>query len=108
MMPHASLTTDRLKLRPISLSDAPALQRHFVRWEITRNLSATVPWPYPEDGAYTFIRDTILPGAGCYAPLNCRIALQRSCPQSFQRECRPLTSKDAMVGSQANYQRARS
>ena len=62
MMPQASLTTDRLKLRPIVLSDAPAIQRHFGRWEIIKNLSAAVPWPYPEDGAYIFIRDTILPG----------------------------------------------
>jgi len=43
-------------LRPLALSDAPAIQRHFNNWNIIRNLAAVVPWPYPDDGAETFIR----------------------------------------------------
>lgn len=57
-----TLRAARLTLRPLRLADAPAIQRHFNHWEIIRNLSAHVPWPYPEDGAETFIRDVCLPG----------------------------------------------
>ncbi len=48
--------TRRLVLRPLTLADAPAIQRHFNNWNIIRNLASVVPWPYPEDGAETFIR----------------------------------------------------
>ena len=47
--------TRRLILRPLALSDAPAIQRHFNNWNIIRHLAQVVPWPYPEDGAETFI-----------------------------------------------------
>jgi len=50
------LQTSRLILRPLSLSDAPAIQRHFNNWNIIRNLATVVPWPYPDDGAETFIK----------------------------------------------------
>ncbi len=56
-----TLQTDRLVLRPISLDDAPAVQRHFNNWEIIKHLAASVPWPYPDDGAEQFIRDSLLP-----------------------------------------------
>jgi len=52
------LETNRLWLRPLALDDAPAIQRRFPRWEVVRYL-ATVPWPYPEDGAETFIRRSL-------------------------------------------------
>jgi RimJ/RimL family protein N-acetyltransferase len=55
------LETDRLILRPITLTDAPAIQKHFAHWEIIKNLSTDVPWPYPDDGAETFIREVLLP-----------------------------------------------
>jgi len=42
-------------LRPLALSDAPAIQRHFNNWNIIQHLASVVPWPYPEDGAETFI-----------------------------------------------------
>ena len=48
--------TERLILRPITLSDAPAVQKHFNNWNIIQNLSTAVPWPYPPDGAESFIR----------------------------------------------------
>ncbi|CCE02699.1 GNAT family N-acetyltransferase [Bradyrhizobium sp. STM 3809] len=63
------LHTARLILRPLALSDAPAIQRHFDNWNIIRNLAATVPWPYPADGAETFVRlqlDKIAAGEEIY------------------------------------------
>jgi [ribosomal protein S5]-alanine N-acetyltransferase len=56
------LTTPRLILRPLTLEDAPALQAGFPKWEVVRYLDAVVPWPYPDDGALTYIRDVALPG----------------------------------------------
>src|SRR6516165_3349904 len=50
------IDTERLILRPLALSDAPAIQRHFNNWNIIRHLAAVVPWPYPADGAETFVR----------------------------------------------------
>jgi [ribosomal protein S5]-alanine N-acetyltransferase len=50
------LQTQRLILRPLALADAPAIQRHFNNWNIIQHLAAIVPWPYPDDGAESFIR----------------------------------------------------
>ncbi|MET4765127.1 RimJ/RimL family protein N-acetyltransferase [Bradyrhizobium ottawaense] len=55
-MPTPQLETERLILRPLALSDVPAIQRHFDNWNIIRHLSMVVPWPYPADGAETFVR----------------------------------------------------
>jgi RimJ/RimL family protein N-acetyltransferase len=55
------LSTPRLHLLPLTLEDAPAIQAHFPHWEIVRHLAGVVPWPYPEDGALTFLRDLALP-----------------------------------------------
>lgn len=55
------LDTPRLLLAPLALEDAPQIQRIFPRWEIVRYLGARVPWPYPPDGALTFIRNLALP-----------------------------------------------
>ncbi|NVN10973.1 GNAT family N-acetyltransferase [Nguyenibacter vanlangensis] len=55
-----TLETRRLILRPLDLSDAAAVQEIFPRWEIVQFMS-TIPWPYPADGALTFIRDMALP-----------------------------------------------
>ncbi len=56
-----TLETPRLLLRPLALADAEQVQRIFPQWEIVRHLAAQVPWPYPSDGAYKFIRDIALP-----------------------------------------------
>jgi [ribosomal protein S5]-alanine N-acetyltransferase len=56
------LKTPRLVLRPLALEDAPALQAGFPKWEVVRYLDSVVPWPYPDDGALTYIRDVALPG----------------------------------------------
>lgn len=53
--------TARLLLRPLSLTDAPQIQRLFPRWQIVKYLAAKVPWPYPSDGAEQFIRLSALP-----------------------------------------------
>lgn len=55
-MQAPQLETERLILRPLALSDAPAIQRYFDNWNIVRHLSAVVPWPYPADGAEKFVR----------------------------------------------------
>ncbi len=55
------LETERLLLRPLALTDAPQTQRMFPQWEIVRYLNALVPWPFPEDGALAYYRDSALP-----------------------------------------------
>jgi RimJ/RimL family protein N-acetyltransferase len=56
-----SLETARLLLRPIELADAGQIQTIFPQWEIVKYLANKVPWPYPPDGAVTFLRDVALP-----------------------------------------------
>ncbi len=56
-----TITTSRLILRPLDLSDADTVQELFPRWEIVRFLANHIPWPYPADGALTYIRDVALP-----------------------------------------------
>lgn len=53
--------TKRLVLRPLELSDAGQIQELFPHWEIVRYLQNVIPWPYPPDGAFLFIRDLALP-----------------------------------------------
>lgn len=60
-MKTPTLETDHLILRPITLADAPALQKHFNNWNIIQYLSKTFPWPYPADGAERDIRERCLP-----------------------------------------------
>jgi RimJ/RimL family protein N-acetyltransferase len=55
------LETPRLVLRPLDLADAAQAQILFPHWEIVRYLGATIPWPYPPDGACRFYRDVALP-----------------------------------------------
>jgi ribosomal-protein-alanine N-acetyltransferase len=61
MSDYPPLYTKRLLLRPIMLTDAPAMQALFPQWEIVRYLDSRVPWPYPEDGAETYLREVVLP-----------------------------------------------
>lgn len=53
--PTPTLETERLLLRPIEATDAPAIQRQFPDLELVKYLHAGVPWPYPEDGAATYV-----------------------------------------------------
>ena len=54
------LATKRLILRPLQREDASRIQQIFPRIEITEYLNASIPWPYPPDGAEQFL-DFILP-----------------------------------------------
>ena len=56
-----TLYTERLILRPLQLADADAVQQLFPHWDVVRYLNAAVPWPYPEDGAFAYLRDIVLP-----------------------------------------------
>lgn len=58
-MDTPTLQTSRLILRPLAVTDAPAIQRHFNNWNIIKNLATVVPWPYPEGGAESFIRQQL-------------------------------------------------
>lgn len=55
------LTTARLILRPLQLTDADVIQQIFPHHDVVRFLSTRVPWPYPPDGALIFLRDMALP-----------------------------------------------
>lgn len=50
------LETERLRLWPLDMDDAPAIQRRFPRWEVVRHMGMQIPWPYPDDGAETACR----------------------------------------------------
>jgi ribosomal-protein-alanine N-acetyltransferase len=55
------ITTSRLILFPLEIADAEAIQQLFPKWEILQFMTNQIPWPYPADGALTFIRDIALP-----------------------------------------------
>jgi [ribosomal protein S5]-alanine N-acetyltransferase len=55
------LETARLELRPLELADAEQAQMLFPQWEVVRFLANRIPWPFPEDGALTYYRDSALP-----------------------------------------------
>jgi RimJ/RimL family protein N-acetyltransferase len=50
----AILTTKRLRLRPVTADDAPAVQRYVSDERVARMLSR-LPYPYPDNGAATWI-----------------------------------------------------
>lgn len=56
-----TLYTPRLILRPLELADAEEIQALFPHWEIVKYLAKVVPWPYPADGARTFLETHALP-----------------------------------------------
>ena len=56
---HARAGDTGLTLRPLRAEDAPAIQRRLPRWEIVRHLAATVPWPYPADGAFAHLEQCL-------------------------------------------------
>lgn len=62
------LETPRLLLRPLSYDDAPQIQVRIPDWRIAQFL--TIPWPYPKDGAESFLREKVMPeiraGRGWY------------------------------------------
>ena len=85
MQPLPTLPTSRLVLQPLQLSDAPAIQRRFAHWQVVRYLNAVVPWPYPDDGALSYVRDVALP------------AMARS--EEWHWTIRLLAEPDELIGS---------
>jgi RimJ/RimL family protein N-acetyltransferase len=58
------VTTERLILRPLEIADAERIQDLFPHWEIVKFMNHRIPWPYPGDGALTFLRDVAIPEMG--------------------------------------------
>ena len=56
-----TLTTERLLLKPLVAADAVQIQQRYPRWEIVRYMVASVPWPYPENGAENYVNNVALP-----------------------------------------------
>ncbi len=56
--------TERLILREVTLADAPAYQCYFADYDVIKNLTVAVPWPYPEGGAREHILTQIMPRQG--------------------------------------------
>ncbi|CAM2011117.1 GNAT family N-acetyltransferase [Acanthopleuribacter pedis] len=56
------IQTNRLTLAPVTMEDAPSIQKHFDNWNIIKHIGSAVPWPYPDDGA-TYYLETILKDA---------------------------------------------
>lgn len=56
--------TNRLYLRGVQLEDAESYQKNFADYEVIRHLSHHVSWPYPENGAYDYIKHVLLPDQG--------------------------------------------
>ena len=51
--------TDRLHIRYAKISDAADVQEYFNNWEIIKWLRFPVPYPYPEDGAISYLKDEV-------------------------------------------------
>ena len=82
MMP--ALETPRLILRPLELADAEQIQARFPHWEIVKYLAKIVPWPYPADGARSFLETRALP------------AMERG--EAWHWSLRPKTDPAQLIG----------
>jgi RimJ/RimL family protein N-acetyltransferase len=51
-----TLKTQRLLLKPLGTEDAPWIQKYFDDFEIIKYIGHDVPWPYPPDGAESYIK----------------------------------------------------
>ncbi|WP_318363013.1 GNAT family N-acetyltransferase [Enterobacter sp.] len=60
-MPIPILYTERLLLKPLASEDASQIQLLFPRWEIVRYMVSSVPWPYPDNGAESYVNNVALP-----------------------------------------------
>ena len=80
-----TLFTNRLILRPLELSDAEQIQAKFPHWEIVKYLAKVVPWPYPPNGARTFLETHALP------------AMQRG--EAWHWSLRPKSDPEQFIGS---------
>lgn len=55
------LATERLILAPLTPADVPAIQERFPVWAVVRWMDGVIPWPYPDDGAQTYLTQIALP-----------------------------------------------
>ncbi|WP_052283323.1 GNAT family N-acetyltransferase [Kluyvera genomosp. 1] len=55
------LYTERLLLKPLVAEDALQIQEVYPRWEIVRYMTASVPWPFPANGAERYVNHVALP-----------------------------------------------
>src|SRR4051812_20885813 len=58
------LQTKRLLLQGLELKHAESYQKHFCDYDVISQMAAGVPWPYPEKGVETYIRNAVLPRQG--------------------------------------------
>lgn len=56
--------TERLILKAPNLNDAENYQKYFSDYEVVRNLSDLIPWPYPENGAREYLNNIVIPLQG--------------------------------------------
>lgn len=56
--------TNRLIIREVTLADAPSYQQNFADYDVIQFLSSNVPWPYPENGAETYLSQLVIPNQG--------------------------------------------
>jgi 8-oxo-dGTP diphosphatase len=56
------IETKRLRLRPLALADAPAIERLAGDWEVAR-FTGSIPHPYPAGGASLWVEETRLDAA---------------------------------------------
>lgn len=59
------LTTSRLILRPVQMSDVAIEQKIFPDWEVVKYLNAKVPWPFPDNGVEQYFTETLFPAIAC-------------------------------------------
>jgi [ribosomal protein S5]-alanine N-acetyltransferase len=59
MTPIRTIETERLRMTPLTMADESDIQAGVSREEVSRYM--TMPYPYPSNGAKTFLEDHILP-----------------------------------------------
>ena len=61
MTREPKIETKHLILLPLTLEDAPAIQKQFERWEVVQFLNDRIPWPFPPNASYEWIKNAALP-----------------------------------------------
>lgn len=57
-------STERIILKAPTIDDAKNYQKHFDDYEVIRNLSTAIPWPYPTNGAEEYLKNVVVPLQG--------------------------------------------
>jgi RimJ/RimL family protein N-acetyltransferase len=56
--------TRRLVVRELVPTDIPAYRANFINYQVIRQLTSAVPWPYPENGVEDYLQSEIFPHQG--------------------------------------------